>query len=203
MGGMMGGQPQMQPQMAQFGGQPQGQFNQPQPPMGQFGGPMAGMGGQPQQPQQQQQMMGQFGGPMGGMMGGQPQMQPQMAQFGGQMGNVSSPPPQAAAPAASDPFAMFGGMQAFFPLCFSFSTILTFFAAQARSCCEACPCPIQHGSIRSSSARSRPCPCPSCGPVEFDGRFVRLGSRNSQTTHIPHCALVTQCNQMNASKMCM
>jgi hypothetical protein len=70
-------------------------------------------------------MMGQFGGPMGGgMMGGQPQMQPQqqmqapMGQFGGAMGNTSSSPPRASAPAAADPFAMFGGMQAFPPFVF-------------------------------------------------------------------------------------
>ena len=30
----------MQPQMGQFGGQPQGQFNQPQAQMGQYGGPV-------------------------------------------------------------------------------------------------------------------------------------------------------------------
>jgi hypothetical protein len=70
-------------------------------------------------------MMGQFGGPMGGgMMGGQPQMQPQqqmqapMGQFGGAMGNTSSSPPRASAPAAADPFAMFGGKQAFPPFVF-------------------------------------------------------------------------------------
>ena len=80
--GMTGQPRQQQPQMGQFGGQPQGQFNQPQAPMAQ---------------------MGQFGGAMGGMMGGQPQM----GQFGAPMEHASPAP----APAGPDPFAIFGGIQ--------------------------------------------------------------------------------------------
>jgi hypothetical protein len=107
--------------MGQFGGQPQGQFNQPQAQMAQMG------------------------------------------QFGGAVSPVVAPAP---APAAPDPFAMFGSVQVR-----SFRQLNVFlvtpFSAKARSCCQASPRVIQHGigGFRRPSRR----PCTFCCPVKFDG----------------------------------